>query len=37
MLGVCLAELAEGRGWHSLLGRPHRQQPPCLPALRCRA
>ena len=30
MLGVCLAELAEDREWHSLLGRPHRQQPPCL-------
>ena len=37
MLGVCLAELAEDREWHSLLGRPHRQQPPCLPALGCRA
>ena len=37
MLGVCLAELAAGRGWQSLLGRPPRQQPPCLPALRCRA
>lgn len=37
MLGVCLTELVEDREWHSLPGRPHRQQPPCLPALGCRA